>query len=279
MKFYNCKICSGGCQYNKRFTEFLALGSTQCRVFSCRRCNTGFLVGDVPHNIYSDEYFSVSGDEYSYEDQSASNAEHYRSISKNLASLSDGDGAIADIGCGLGHFMVIASVYFQKVDGFDGFIDPTKFVASRDQLTLCDLDGLELDENKYDSIALNHSLEHVNEPIKLLAQVFKGLRKGGVAYIEVPYQFGSFYDKVNFVMNPKKFPDFLSFHHKTFFNPSSLVFALKKEGFKILKVSTFLPERGADRFRGIKGKLLYLFLCFSSVFKRADYIAVYAKKE
>lgn len=278
MEQVECKICSSVCKFNKNFTKFLALSETQCKVFSCENCKTSFLVGLVPHNIYSDEYFSVSGGEYSYEDQSANNCFHYRDICKKLSVLSENKEIIADVGCGLGHFMVEASSDFRCVEGYDGFADPEKFVANKDQLNVCDLDNFEISECRYDAISFNHSLEHVNDPVCLISQAFNGLKKGGVLYVEVPYQFHSFYDKLVSLLRPKKAPDFLSFHHRTFFTPLSLTLALQKEGFEIIRLTTFLPLRGSSRFRGLKGKLLYSFLWLSSIFDKGDYISVYAKK-
>lgn len=278
MKEYQCNICLSPCNFNRKFTEFLALSDTECEIFSCENCRTSFLLGDIPENIYDDEYFSVSGSEYSYEGQSSANRTHYKNISKRLVELSRSRRLLADVGCGLGHFMVEASREFQEVVGFDGFVDPERFVFDVKKLYICDLDHIRFMPGNYDVITLNHSLEHVSEPINLLRQSFKGLRDGGVLYVEVPYQFYSFYDKVNNFISPKKIPDFLSFHHKTFFNPASLVMALENEGFQVISLSTFLPKRGFGRYVGVKGKLLYLFLLFSSFFNKGDYISVFAKK-
>jgi SAM-dependent methyltransferase len=236
------------------------------------------LIGNVPGNIYDHDYFSVSGSEYSYEDQSSANKLHYKEISERLVELSGSRRLLADVGCGLGHFMVEASHQFQQVDGFDGFVDPEKFVFDVKRLQLCDLDRVKFTSCNYDAITLNHSLEHVDEPVNLLKQSFNALREDGVIYVEVPYQFHSFYDKICNLFNPKRTPDFLSFHHKTFFTPSSLVLALENVGFQVVSITTFLPARGLGRHAGIKGKVLYIFLLFSSFFSRGDYISVFAKR-
>lgn len=273
-----CKICSSYCYYNKHFTRFLALSDTQCEVFSCMHCKTGFLVGDPPSDIYSSQYFSDIGSEYSYEQQSLANCEHYRSISKKLVDLANSRQSIADLGCGLGHFIAEAAQEFASVEGYDGFVDPDKFSTDVNQLTICDIEKVVLAEDSYDAVTLNHSLEHVDDPIRVLENSFKGLKNGGVIYVEVPYQFYSFYDRIKMIAMPKMAPDFLSFHHKTFFNPSSLRLTLEQVGFEVIVVSTFLPKRGLGRYKGIRGKLLYIFLWVSSLFKKGDYISIFAKK-
>lgn len=273
-----CKLCGNSCEYNSKFTRFLALQDTPCQVYSCRNCKTAFLVGDIPQDIYEEGYFSNLGTEYSYEQQSRSNFNHYRDISKKLAALSKGRETLADVGCGLGHFMFVASRDFKEVQGFDGFVDPEKFVCEPEHLVICDIDHVTFKRSFYDAITLNHSLEHVDDPIYILKQVHAGLKDDGVLYVEVPLQFYSFYDRLKGLLKPKSSPDFLSFHHKTFFSPSSLIYALEKEGFKVLEFTTFLPRRGLGRFRGIRGVFLYLFLAVSSAFNRGDYISVFAKK-
>ncbi|QFS87785.1 MULTISPECIES: class I SAM-dependent methyltransferase [unclassified Marinobacter] len=273
-----CKICGGRCKENQNFTRFLALGETNCRVLTCENCKTSFLVGEPPNNLYNHEYFSVAGADYDYEKQSRSNSDHYQDIIEKLVSYGAGSASLVDIGCGMGHFVRQASASFEEVLAVDGHVDPSCFVGDRSQLSVEDIDRIEITPEKFDAITLNHSLEHVDDPVRLLEQAREGLRPGGVLYVEVPFQFGSFYDRVAAILSPKQAPDFLSFHHKTFFCPRSLELALENTGFEVLELRTFLPKRGVGRFRGLRGRLRFVFLWGASLVNRADYIAVFARR-
>jgi len=278
MSRFECKICGNRCFKNRNFTRFLALGETNCSVATCERCHTGFLCGDPPDNLYDDAYFTVSTDQYDYEKQSVANEEHYGEILEKLIQHSVGSERLVDVGCGMGHFVRQASRYFDEAIGIDGHVDFSHFVGCFEQLRIENIEGLRIGNSEFDAITLNHSLEHVEDPVTLLENSFSALRPGGVLYVEVPFQYGSLYDKISTILNPKRSPDFLSFHHKTFFYPKSLEFAIEKCGFQVLELKTFLPKRGAGRFDGLRGKLLYAFLLFSSFIKRADYIAIFAQR-
>lgn len=90
-------------------------------------------------------------------------------------------GKLLDIGCGNGSSMLV-----MKNQGWDVFgIDFDKQAIRQAQThnlnahVIASLDNLEYDDNSFDAIMLNHVIEHVPHPIKLIQECFRVLKPGG----------------------------------------------------------------------------------------------------
>jgi len=105
------------------------------------------------------------------------------------------------------------NLFFSKSDGVWNMITPLQFQANRariesilkiletksyKQFNLDEVDIaqfalrspaviLELNENKFDLITLNHVFEHLNDPINILVELQKYLKDDGIIIIEVPH--------------------------------------------------------------------------------------------
>ncbi|MDC0661790.1 class I SAM-dependent methyltransferase [Marinobacter sp. SS21] len=273
-----CKLCGSEVIENVRFSNFLALTNSNVAVYTCSSCRASFLIGDLDQEIYGKNYFGRVGQEYEYAGQSIDNALHYENIIKNLLNYASSTNALLDLGCGLGHFLEKAEASFNKVVGVDAYLEKKDLVTANAVFLKKALEVSSFNEGEFDVVTMNHSLEHVDDPSKVLGNVNYYLKPNGIVYIEVPFQYWSFYDKVSSVFKPKLKADIFSYHHKSFFTPNSLKAFLANNGFEVLRVETFLPLRGRSRFLGLKGKLLYLFLAFSGLFKKGDFIAIIARK-
>jgi SAM-dependent methyltransferase len=85
-----------------------------------------------------------------------------------------------------------------------------------------------LPKNKYDLVILNHTLEHMDNPLTVLKEINLILKKGGMVFIDVP-NFGS----LSSLIFRNKFNLLLPEEHKFHFTKESLNKLLEKSNFKI----------------------------------------------
>ena len=141
---------------------------------------------------------------------------------------------LLDIGCGNGAFLAKAKAAGWSVTGID--LDPKAVTAAVTMDIDVKVGSVELfanESNVFDAITLSHVIEHVHEPIRLLNDVFRLLRSGGIVYLETPNidSFGSKIYKKNWrgIEAPR---------HLIIFNHKSLKDALKRTGFQATRFFT-----------------------------------------
>ncbi|MEL6981449.1 MAG: class I SAM-dependent methyltransferase [Actinomycetota bacterium] len=106
--------------------------------------------------------------------------------------LSDqiGDQPVDDVlvvGCGSGHEAAFLADYFSaKVVGIDlgGDFDPA--AAAKADLRVMDATDLELVDDSFDLIYSFHALEHIDDPVKALAEMERVIRPGGWFCVGTP---------------------------------------------------------------------------------------------
>ena len=95
--------------------------------------------------------------------------------------------SVLDIGCGIGGIMI---PFIEKGFSCTGIDVPSYYTeVGRKELkvNIIDTSISEYKTNKkYDVIILNHSLEHLLDPVNELLNIRKLLKKNGILYIEIP---------------------------------------------------------------------------------------------
>lgn len=86
-----------------------------------------------------------------------------------------------------------------------------------------------LKNNSFDLVILNHTLEHLDDPVGILTKVRRILRNSGTVFVDVP-NFGSLSSKILKKCWPYLAPE----EHKHQFTKQSLGQILKKSGFKVV---------------------------------------------
>lgn len=86
-----------------------------------------------------------------------------------------------------------------------------------------------LPKNYFDLVILNHTLEHMDEPVEVLEKIFGILKKSGIVYIDVPNAGG-----LGSVILRDKWPYRLPEEHKHQFTKQSLEELFRKAGFGII---------------------------------------------
>ena len=102
--------------------------------------------------------------------------------------IGDTPGKVLDVGCGRGWML-----WFMKQDGWEAYgteLSETSATFARETLglnvqTKNVLDCL-FDDESFDVVTLWHVLEHLNDPMPVLKEVQRVLKKDGVLIVEVP---------------------------------------------------------------------------------------------
>lgn len=145
-----------------------------------------------------------------------------------------------DIGCGLGDLLSFAASDGWNITGTE--ISSTATIQANKALSnkvlMGDILSLNLPENYFDLITIYHVIEHLIDPIPTLEKIRTLLKPEGIAFIETP-NIGSLGAKIR----GKKWSHIIPPEHITYFNISSLKYALQNSGFTNFKVFTNAPHK------------------------------------
>ena len=99
------------------------------------------------------------------------------------------DGVLLDVGCGAGMYLdLMRALGWSRTVGVD--VSPRAVQQARDVLGLeahlGDLREVRLPAASFDVVSMSHTLEHVDDPTAVLAEVRRVTRPGGRIVIEVP---------------------------------------------------------------------------------------------
>lgn len=221
-------------------------------VLRCRRCD--FIFADPVHpwmDRLEQAYYS-DPDRYSAT-AGCDSTPMYLARLRMIEEFRSG-GALLDVGAGKGEFLAQAAVRGWKVQGVEP--SPAFCKYARDRYGL-DLHVGTLDEAEaiplghFDAVTLNHVLEHVAQPFRLLRTIRGYLKGDGLLFVEVPNCDSYFLRLVDlyFRLRGLKWSSRLSpFHppfHRFGFTARSLAFLLEREGYGVLRMTTFSGrERG-----------------------------------
>jgi SAM-dependent methyltransferase len=150
-------------------------------------------------------------------------------------------GRLLDFGCGNGAFAQWMSRSGYDVVGLEPF--SLGKTVSRDHLTLMQapLEQVEQELGTFDIITLWHVLEHLTQPVEVLARLGRHLNPDGVLVISVP-NFQSWQRALFrggwFHLDPPR--------HLLHFEPATLSDCLGRAGFSQVGQHPFLPEYGSS---------------------------------
>ena len=145
---------------------------------------------------------------------------------------------LLDVACGDGDFAVIASQNGWDVSATDVTRDDDNPNFENLDITVHYGDFLSLDllDESFDFITCYHFVEHLAEPNHTLNKIQSLLKPGGVALIETPNIGG-----VSASLRKGKWSQITPPEHLTYFQPTSLAYALKQANFSKSDVYTLSP--------------------------------------
>jgi SAM-dependent methyltransferase len=144
-------------------------------------------------------------------------------------------GRLLDIGCGDGSFLIRMRSIGWQVAGIEP--NPAAAQVARDrhglEVSVGNIEEVDLPETAYDAITMGHVIEHVHEPIRVLESIGAALKPGGVLSIRTPnldsLGHGRFRDMWMHMDPPR---------HLRLFIPSTLSTCVERAGFTVLDVHT-----------------------------------------
>jgi len=146
-----------------------------------------------------------------------------------IKRFSKSRGKVLDIGASTGVMLDIFKSEGWKTWG----VEPSKSasaVKDKGHKLIKDIfERAKLPKNYFDVVVLNHTLEHMDDPLFVLKKVYELLKKEGIVFIDVP-NFGSLASRIL----GKRWPYLLPEEHKHQFTQRDLQDILQKSGYKIL---------------------------------------------
>jgi len=146
---------------------------------------------------------------------------------------------ILEIGCGGGGILYPFKQLGCNVTGIDISDNWINFAKDNYGVDVCkkDIASLAKEGRKYDFIILSHVLEHVPNPVDMLLETKKLLKKNGIMYLETPDVRGIYLKNGS--------DNFFCESHLYYFSPVTLAYVINKAGYGIMYKDI---GRGAVRF-------------------------------
>jgi 2-polyprenyl-3-methyl-5-hydroxy-6-metoxy-1,4-benzoquinol methylase len=143
-------------------------------------------------------------------------------------------GHLLDVGCGDGSFLVLMRSIGWTVAGIEASRDAAKVARERHGLEIREGNIEEVDlPDTYDAITMQHIIEHVREPVRVLGATRVALKPGGVLSIRTPNLDSLGHARFRDLWMPLDPP-----RHLHLFTPSTLATCVKKAGFTIVNAHT-----------------------------------------
>lgn len=166
---------------------------------------------------------------------------HWRRFNEVLGLITSEGGKFLDVGCHSGLFTekVVSKLKPTEVHGIDvskSAILKAKKRVKMGNFQVADAHKLPFKSNYFDVVICLEMLEHVDNPVKVMSEIYRVMKKGGYGIVLVPSD-NILFKFVWFLWNIK-YPVWKHAHVQSFQN-SSLENLVKTAGFKISKHKTF----------------------------------------
>ena len=235
-----CPICESS--NTELLTNKLRRGNG--KVHFCKSCDLGFLQKMIvdAKDYYDKEYRK----EYSHKAElNQTNAQEMFDIYVNyqeqrlvfLEKFSNDKESILEIGASAGQFLYHLKDKFKEINAIELDSNCCEFLKNKLNIS-CDERYLEnsrfYKENHYSAVSAYQVLEHTSNPRSFLKDIYHVLKKGGIAYVEVP----NLYDPLLSVWDVPSYNSFY-YHsaHSFYYSEKSLSKLVKEAGFEILDIS------------------------------------------
>lgn len=215
-------------------------GFQLCR---CPKCGLQFVsprlsFEQMSENVYNDTYFPKR--EAGGELGEAENSYYSRQLS-DFERLLGRKGKILDIGCGNGAFLDFAQKRGWEIFGTDIGLAPDAHLLNC-PLWEGRIQEIDVGENRFDVIRLNHVLEHTQNPLEELVHIRQWLNPKGIIYISVPNIAGVSPQIKNLQsrlkLKKRRWRHYAAMHHLFFFSPETLRAVIEGAGLRVLHWET-----------------------------------------
>lgn len=166
---------------------------------------------------------------------------HFRRFHEVLKVINQTEDPILDLGCHSGTFtkQIITKVKSKKVYGIDISTSAIELIKKRIPygiFKVASAENVPFKSNFFEQIYCLEMLEHVDHPDKVIKEIKRLLKKGGISIILVPSDNKLF--KIVWFLWTLYYPVWRHAHVQSFAS-TSLEKIISSEGLKIIKVKTF----------------------------------------
>jgi len=268
----NCPLCDEGTNSPYRFEQrvvneqIVSLGLNQCK-----KCELQYISPrlnlDAISNLYNKEYHSKTVSGAYNVDQTVSIKEYQKFKSYLLKMLHEAE-HILDVGCGVGNMLK----QIKDCKQFEG----SGVEISHDAVERARKDGFDvfegnlleakLKEESFDGVILLYVLEHVSNPLEVLNEINRILKKKGFLFLAVPnyrylkIAFDNVFSRL-LLKNSSIHPE----EHLQNFTPVTIRKILQKAGFEIIEENCAKPLAIGNFAARIFKNTMYLFVKTLSV--------------
>lgn len=228
-----CIVCNG-----QSFYKYCSIEKGRYDVMICKNCSLTFLKPQPTYKELEDFYRKKYRQKYSTSEvvtkdilfHEQERANRVLKIMKNYIKNSN---TIIDIGCSTGKLLENLKLNFSNLnlygielnDNYRKYIIEKKIAKNITDDNIY-LYGGGMNKEKFDNVFLVHVLEHLNNPIKALENIWNILKNDGYFYVEVPNLYTPY-------ANLKK--NYFAIYHLFYFNEDTLKDLLEISGFKIVE--------------------------------------------
>lgn len=262
------------------------------KIFKCLRC--GLIYPNpmpVPNEAQLQKNF-IDPDNYFPTESNEKRLLFYKKLLSRIERVNGRKGRLLDIGCGRGELVYMAGKAGWDAEGIDTSISFVNFAKDHFGIkaNVGKLEDMNFQRESFDVVCLASVLQHVLDPVSLLRDVNRILKKGGLLYMEninnnaLIYSLGDLYYR--FLGQEKTTclsPTFPSYQIYGFSVPS-LRAICGKTGFKIAK-TVLWGRKGGGKISGcssFKGKAVELgrrcVIAMGGMIGRGHVVETYAKK-
>lgn len=197
------------------------------KVVECRKC--GLITTKRNQGEISYDFYHRDDDYKNFE-------KHFRNIFKKRIGMihrfTKKHGKVLEIGCSNGTMLDIFKEFGWETWGVEPSENIEYALDKGHKVFQTTFEKLNLQE-KFDLIVLNHTLEHLKNPVEVLKKAYVLLEKGGIIYVDVP----NFESLLSSLLDAN-WPYLLPKEHDYQFTQNSLKKIFEKAGFKVIHFET-----------------------------------------
>lgn len=205
----------------------------------CDECRLVFVNPQVREDVVLDEYRTAETNDLWFEvltsdRQLALDREKFGEI-VDLLEPYRGEGRLLDVGCSIGLFLDLARERGWRGTGIEFAPRALAYARDRYDLDVIDvpLEDAAFEPESFDAVGLLSVLEHANDPLRMLADCARVLRRGGALYVIVPNV-----ESLACRVLHEHARTFDGRNHLVYFSPATLSDALRRSGFEPRRVRT-----------------------------------------
>lgn len=215
-----CKLCN-----KNKFKLIYDLGDY--KIEQCDNCGLVRTRGQM----------QVSYDEYHRDTEYSQMDDYFRNIFMKRFNLinryKNKSGRVLDIGASTGNLLKI----FEQ-NGWESWgVEPSEIASQKHKnlkILHTTFEKAKLPKTYFDVVIMNHTFEHVDDPLLVLKKIKNSLRKGGIVYIDVPN-----FDSLSRKIAGKNWKYLHPYEHVHQFTPESLAKCMREAGFSVKWTKTW----------------------------------------